>query len=75
MSLHFDAAGDVLAGVARVVETERRCCRFLRLRLTVEPDGGPVTPDVTGPPGTPELLRTLAADSSPAISGRAESSR
>ena len=65
VSLRFDADGDVLAAIARVVEAERRCCRFLRFRLTVEPDAGPMTLDVTGPPGTGEFLRVLAT----AVSG------
>ena len=47
----FEATGDVLAMVVRVVEAERRCCRFLRFHIIVEPDGGPVVVELTVPQG------------------------
>jgi len=53
---------EALAHAARVVDRERRCCPFLRFTLVVAPDGGPVTLDVTGPPGTRDLLGGLAAE-------------
>ena len=33
---------ETIALIARAVEAERHCCRFLRFGITVEPDGGPV---------------------------------
>ena len=39
------------------VDLERRCCAFLRFELTVEPGGGPVWLELTGPPGTREFLQ------------------
>ena len=45
--------------LAKVIEQERECCTFLRFHLATEPAAGPVTLDVTGPPGTAELLRQL----------------
>jgi hypothetical protein len=45
-----------LAIVATFIDLERRCCAFLRFRLTVEPGGGPIWLELTGPPGTRELL-------------------
>jgi hypothetical protein len=45
--------------IARVMDAERQCCRFLRFQLTVEPDGGPVLLDLTGPPGTREFSSAL----------------
>jgi hypothetical protein len=49
----------VLAAIAHVVEAERQCCRFLRFQITVEPDGGPIAIDLSGPPGTREFLAGL----------------
>jgi len=39
----FEASSAILNAIAAAIDAERRCCRFLRFRLTVEPDGGPVT--------------------------------
>ena len=57
--LHFRAAKGTLAHILRVVEQERRCCRFLHFSLTLEPDLGPIWVDVTGPSGTQEFLRSV----------------
>ena len=46
-----------LATLATFIDLERRCCAFLRFRLTVEPGGGPVWLELTGPPGTREFLQ------------------
>ena len=45
--------------IARAVEAERHCCRFLRFGITVEPDGGPVFLELTGPRGTREFIGAL----------------
>jgi hypothetical protein len=50
---------ETLSTIARVVEAERACCRFLRFSITVEPDGGPTRLEVTGPPGTREFISGL----------------
>ena len=55
----FAPSDDVLALIARVINADRRCCRFLRFRLTVEPADGPIYLDLTGPAGTHEFLSTL----------------
>jgi hypothetical protein len=57
--LSFAATDETLALIMKVVALERRCCRFLRFRITVEPDGGPVSVDLTGPSGTREFLSAL----------------
>ena len=46
----------VMAALAELIQVESQCCRFLRLRLTVEPDGGPLWLELTGPAGTREFL-------------------
>lgn len=56
LQLHFEAAPGVLADVARVIDLERQCCRFLHFRLDVLPDGGPITLELTGPEGTADFL-------------------
>jgi hypothetical protein len=57
--LRFSAEGETLAVIARMVDAERPCCRFLRFQITVEPDGGPIWLEVTGPPGTREFLSAI----------------
>src|SRR5262245_59841760 len=56
VALRFAAGPESLALLATFIELERRCCAFLRFRLTVEPSGGPVWLELTGPPGTREFL-------------------
>ena len=57
--LQFAADDDALFVIARAVDAERQCCRFLRFRVTVEPDGGPISLELTGPAGTREFVSAL----------------
>jgi hypothetical protein len=57
--LRFAASEGVLSAIARTVDVERQCCRFLRFTVTVDPDGGPIPLDLTGPSGTREFLSAL----------------
>jgi hypothetical protein len=57
--VRFAATGDILTAVANTIDAERQCCRFLRFVVTVEPDGGPILVDITGPRGTREFLDGL----------------
>ena len=59
LRLEFAPSGDTIASIARVVEAERHCCRFLRFGMTVEPDDGPVFLELTGPPGTRDFVSAL----------------
>jgi hypothetical protein len=59
LRLRFAATGDRLSTVTRAVEAERHCCRFLRFGITVEPDGGPIFLELSGPPGTREFVAAL----------------
>jgi hypothetical protein len=52
----FPATGDWLGKLAGLIDLERQCCPFLRFRLTVEADGGPLWLEMTGPVGTKEFL-------------------
>jgi len=55
----FEASSAILDAIAAAIDAERQCCRFLRFRLTVEPDGGPVTLEVCGPAGSHEFLTAM----------------
>lgn len=57
----FPPVPDTLQAIARTIDIERQCCRFLRFRLTIEPDVGPFWLEVTGPPGTREFLSELVS--------------
>jgi hypothetical protein len=59
LRVHFAAEGDILRAIADTLDAERQCCQFLRFDLTVEPDGGSIRLDVTGPEGTAEFLAAL----------------
>ena len=60
-SLRFAAADDTLGLIARAIDAERQCCRFLRFRVTVEPNEGPILLELTGPEGTRDFLSALIA--------------
>ena len=59
LRLQFAPSGETIILIAQAVEAERRCCRFLRFGITVEPDGGPMFLDLTGPPGTKDFVNAL----------------
>ena len=59
LRLEFAPSAETIALIARVVEAERHCCRFLRFGMTVEPDGGPLFLDLTGPAGTRDFVSAL----------------
>jgi hypothetical protein len=57
--LRFASARDTLSLIAGAVDAERECCRFLRFQIVVEPDGGPISLELTGPSGTREFVTAL----------------
>ena len=59
LRLQFVPTAETLSTITRAVDAERRCCRFLRFAITVEPDGGPILLTLTGPPGTREFVAAL----------------
>jgi hypothetical protein len=59
LRLRFPPSTETLAAVTSAVEAERHCCRFLRFGITVEPDGGPIVLELSGPPGTREFVAAL----------------
>jgi hypothetical protein len=59
LRVRFPAESEVLAAIVRIVDAERQCCRFLRFGITVEPDGGPISLELSGPDGTREFIASL----------------
>jgi hypothetical protein len=59
LRVRFSPEADTLATIAQVVDAERRCCRFLRFVITVEPDGGAISLELSGPVGSREFIAGL----------------
>ncbi|ODS53435.1 MAG: hypothetical protein ABS36_12360 [Acidobacteria bacterium SCN 69-37] len=59
LRLRFAPTADTLSTIVSAVEAERHCCRFLRFGIAVEPDGGPIFLELSGPPGTREFIAAL----------------
>jgi hypothetical protein len=57
--LTFAASSETLLQVARVIDAERQCCRWLRFDLAVAPAGGPIVLTLSGPEGAAEFLAAL----------------
>ncbi len=59
LRLRFAARPGLLIELARIVEQEQICCSFLSFQLSTKPGRSGITLEVTGPPGTREMLREL----------------
>jgi hypothetical protein len=59
LRLRFAHRAGLIAELARTIEQEQDCCRFLRFQLSLEPNAGPIILEVTGPEGTRQMLRSL----------------
>lgn len=57
-ALQFAANDDCLSQLTHFIQLETKCCCFLRFKLTVEPEGGPMWLELTGPPGTKDFIKT-----------------
>ena len=69
-AIRFTADDSALAELMQLIQLERQCCPFLRFRLTVEPGGGPVWLELTGPEGTRSFLESaLGLGSDPKAQG------
>lgn len=55
-AFRFAADGPQLASLAELIDLERQCCPFLHFRLSLEPSGGPMWLELSGPAGTRTLL-------------------
>jgi hypothetical protein len=63
VELRMPSSPDSVTAIARVVDAERGCCRFLGFAITVEPNLGPITLTITAPPEAQALLAGLVARS------------
>ena len=61
VALRFPSGPSVIACVAEFIRLESQCCPFLRFQLTVEPGGGPLWLELTGPVGTRDFLASELA--------------
>jgi hypothetical protein len=59
LRVRFAPDAGTLEKLVRVVDAERTCCRFLRFVITVEPDGGPLLLELSGPTGTRDFIAGL----------------
>jgi hypothetical protein len=57
--LIFSPASDLLSHVARVLDAERECCRFLHFTLDIPPADADIRLTVSGPIGTGMFLESL----------------
>jgi hypothetical protein len=62
LRLTFAASSATLDLIARAIDAERQCCRFLRFQLTVEPDLGAFVLTLTGPAGAREFIAGLLTE-------------
>jgi hypothetical protein len=60
--LEFDPVPGIVPRLADVVERERQCCRFLHFVIEVPEAGGPVSLELSGPPGTGDFLASLGPE-------------
>jgi len=56
ITLRYSSEQGTLALLGEFIQLENQCCPFFRFQLTVEPGGGPIWLELTGPPGTREFL-------------------
>lgn len=62
VALRYSPEQGTLALLGEFIQLERQCCPFLRFQLTVEPGGGPIWLELTGPAGTREFLAHEVGD-------------
>jgi hypothetical protein len=55
-SYSFPSGGSSFQDIAAMIDLERQCCPFLSFRLIVEPNGGAIRLEMTGPEGTKQFL-------------------
>jgi hypothetical protein len=56
-----------IALLTELMVAERECCPFMRFELKAEPNMGPVTLSVTGPPGAKTFLKKLLCNSDESV--------
>lgn len=64
-AFHLALDEKAIVSLAPWIAAERECCPFLRFEIVAEPDSGPVTLRLTGPPGTRDFLKNLLLEATP----------
>lgn len=59
LRFRFENKAGLITDLAGLIQREQTCCSFLAFSLRTEASGGSVFFEVTGPPGTREMLRAL----------------
>jgi hypothetical protein len=60
-TLRFSSSNNDLKMVSEWIHVERICNPFLRFKLAVESNGGPISVELAGPSGTQDFLRSELA--------------
>ncbi len=55
----FPSDDEWLGELLNLIRLERQCCPFLTFRISVEPNGGAVWMELTGPGGTKDFLSSF----------------
>lgn len=55
--VHLPGEHETILHAAEFIALERLCCPFFSLALRLEPDGGPLWVEVTGPEGIKPFIR------------------
>ena len=56
-ALRFEGSEQRLEDAMHLLRLERDCCSFLTIKLTAEPDNGPIWLELTGPAGAKAFIK------------------
>jgi hypothetical protein len=56
LRLRFDYRAGLLSMLTRLADTEHAACTMLKIGFSLQPNGGPINVEMTGPEGTREML-------------------
>jgi hypothetical protein len=57
--MRFAPHPEIVTTIAKVVDAERQCCRFLAFTFSIPPDLGAITLEIAAPPEAHSLLAEL----------------
>ena len=69
----FQLSADALVDIARLVDLERQCCKFLSFRIVVEPEQQ-LRLEITGPPQAKSIIADFFSLTAPSLGIVTESS-
>lgn len=68
-ALELALTDEAIAAATALIQVERRCCRFLRFALTVEPGATSAQLALTGAPGAREFLSVWLEPAARSVEG------